>query len=243
MTFNLLLADEDAKINLNTIYRWQSAEEIIRLVQDKSGFKGSLDIRLRPYRSSGELDNYPAFDSWGQVFVLDQSTKKASVANILETATGDLTCWGSGKLNLEHSSDEALERIGLLAVSPSTVKQLIENRHKYLQNKSEEEQNKTVLAKDGSGEHNPSAKKLSAAKTAPATAPVAGEESRRWLSEIIKSLALRQSEREQLEQLLTDHSSCYSLWITVSSQERDWHSFYIADTANAANAQSWGFVW
>ncbi len=48
----------------------------------------------------------------------------------------------------------------------------------------------------------------------------------------------------RLRMLLTDYSRCHSLWIVAAGKTRSWHSFYVAQGADALNdAQEWSFEW
>ena len=51
MTFDLLLADENAKLNLNSVYRLRSADEVRRIVRESADSGGRLEVRLLPLRT------------------------------------------------------------------------------------------------------------------------------------------------------------------------------------------------
>ena len=110
--FELLVADETAKANLNTLYRRHdltAVEEAARSAARSSN--SSVQVRLRPMNRdlSPALGEKlpPAFGSFGQVF--DEAAVASPLA--IRSAAGDLTCWGGGKLNWRRASAAALEQV------------------------------------------------------------------------------------------------------------------------------------
>jgi len=125
MSVALLLADENAKVSLNAIHARRDKETVARVVQEMAGLSG-LDVRLRPYRRAADAEHLPAFDSWGQVFALEEGRADTQAPKSLAAATAELTCWGDGKLNLRRASRDALERVCRLEASPTIVGRLLE---------------------------------------------------------------------------------------------------------------------
>lgn len=207
MQFDVLLADESAKVNLNTIFRWQGKEDVSRLVRKKVHSYGTLPLRLCPYRNGSNTMGYPAFDSWGQVFALNCLENSIPIAETLAESTGELTCWGDGKLNLEYAPDEAVKCIGRLAVGDSTIRRLLDMRQRCLA--------RMTIA----------------------------DRRKRWVTELFDGLSLRQGERQQLEQLMTDRSTCHSLWITIRTNERSWYNLCIADSAREMKSKCRSYCW
>lgn len=128
MQVTLLLADENAKINLNTACRVHGRGEVNRLVRALAS-----DRHLPPIRTRPELDKdgRPSFQSWGQIFAFDQARRDVNVPLALLRATTSLTCWGSGKLHPHRASDLALEQLCRHVLAPRDVERLLELRRKH----------------------------------------------------------------------------------------------------------------
>lgn len=197
LTFDVLLADEQAKVNLNTLYAWRGREEAERAVKAHARATARIDVRSRPYRTTAD-GRFPAFDSWGQVFAQDHWHRHGSIPAAIAEATTELTCWGDGKLHVGLASDEALKEIAQLAVNQRTVQQLLDARR----------------------------------------ANPAGT-----LTEILEPLRLRSNDRQRLEELLTDQSDCYSLWLTVANEKRQWRLLLVAQSLANQTPHIASFVW
>lgn len=126
--FELLLADEDAKLNLNTYYRRREKQRTAATIREIAGLESSLNVHLRPYRVSRNNPELPAFDSWGQVFSWDDSKVEGDAGQRLALATEQLTCWGSGRLNIRRATDESIEELCRLVVTGSAIQRLLEAR-------------------------------------------------------------------------------------------------------------------
>jgi hypothetical protein len=125
--FELVLADEDAKLNLNSIYVLGQREACTRLLSNQTGAM-ELPMMLRPYRTQSQDQSQPAFDSWGQVYALEQLAADQSAPRALLVATHSTTLWGSGQLNLRQASDESVAQLCGLVVDRSAVEQLLARR-------------------------------------------------------------------------------------------------------------------
>jgi len=125
--FTVTLADEDAKVDLNTIYTRKRDRLLpaIRRLSRGAQF-AAPDVRLTPNAGSGT-----PFTSWGQVFELASlpNEKNASVA--LVSIGDEMTCWGSGRLNLRRASDAAVREIASLALPAKEVGELVQNRKNW----------------------------------------------------------------------------------------------------------------
>ena len=103
--FVMLFADESAKLNLNMIYRHSDAAATEHLVRAESlAAKPPLTVRLRPLKRGARLpdDEHapPAFGGFGQIF--DQANGAPAMA--IQSASRNITCWGSGKINWRRAS-------------------------------------------------------------------------------------------------------------------------------------------
>ena len=101
----LRIADEEAKASLNTIFHTQGESSVTRTVRDLVGESSDLTVNLRPFAVTDAAERLPVFDSWGQVFQFASSQIPARVPAKLMQATTNLTCWGSGRLNVTRTSD------------------------------------------------------------------------------------------------------------------------------------------
>lgn len=126
VTYRLVLADEDAKLNLNTAFYAKGEAEVARLVRDLRSAAVHLPVRLRPYEASSE--QLPVFDSWGQVFDLSRAAPGAPGVMPLVEAAEEITCWGSGRLNVQRASDAALHAVIRLHARGSIADELLNRR-------------------------------------------------------------------------------------------------------------------
>lgn len=121
LDFELLLADEDAKLNLNTVYYMRSESAVEQSVRKLFVSANQLPLRLRPFQETGESSGAPVFDSWGQVFELD---RRPDAAALLQEMTREISCWGTGLLNVTYASDESLNTACATLVRGSTIDRL-----------------------------------------------------------------------------------------------------------------------
>lgn len=197
--FDLQLADENCKLNLNSFYHEGDRQTVGQLVREMGNH--SLPVVLRPYRMTNSDRFYPAFDSWGQVFALDRagtSDLNDSIPRRLARATGQLTCWGDGRLNVLWAPKECVEQVCRLSGEDRTASRLLELRSQVSPPK---------------------------------------------LREMLDSLQVRETQRRQLEQMLTDRSRCFSLWIAASNGRRHWHELHIATSDSRGVVHTFGFTW
>ena len=127
--FDLRLADECAKANLNAAFAARDqAEAIARLCRAGTAAGDVLRIDIRP--TAGNRTR--PFDSWGQVFsVLDGTTLEAAPKMLAESTKG-ITCWGSGKLNVRRAPDEVLRAVARLVASQKVANELLQFRRRSL---------------------------------------------------------------------------------------------------------------
>jgi hypothetical protein len=106
--YELVLADEDAKANLNTMLITGGAASVSHVVRRLgSGHRDSPPaIAVGSFSPTTQPTGMRPFRSWGQVFRVDRDS--SSTAESIRRATTNLTCWGSGRLNLKRASDAAV---------------------------------------------------------------------------------------------------------------------------------------
>lgn len=145
VTFDILLADEDAKLPLNTLYHHVGLKKTENSISRVAGPSVTLATRLIPavepmqisrekqrVSDSGDEENEAenslpdAFRSWGEVF--DIATLRQSTRNqtSLQSSTTNLTCWGSGQLNFRRASDEAILALASVAVEDGRARRILQ---------------------------------------------------------------------------------------------------------------------
>lgn len=194
--YNLLLADENAKLNLNLLLAHEDIQHAHQIVRELSNAPSDVIIRLRPYRNTAIRGATPMVESWGQVFQLRRSRGDAEQANRFQAVTNNITCWGRGRLNFTTASDESLKAACRLVIPDNAANQLVEIRR---------------------------------------------EQPDVEISDALSELGLATSKRNALEAILTDHSSCYSLWITATTAQRSWHELRVTNGGGAAG--NYDFSW
>jgi hypothetical protein len=187
--FQFVLADEDARANVNSLYHFSDRESAAKAVQELSSAIGAValngetesvgaDRMVRPARRQlGATANTDAeserseedasrtapiaFRSWGQVFDLSR------VSN-LQQVTRRLTCWGSEAINVRRAEEEtAVEVAGLIMGRPAARRMITDF------------------------------------KKSPAN----------QIRRTIDRYSTNAQHRLQLKRLLSESSMCYSLWV------------------------------
>jgi hypothetical protein len=127
--FDLLLADENAKANVNIIYERRDLTYLYQAVQRMSGARVRVPVHLRPTTPREHEPSQPAFRSWGQIFATTSNeARQMDVAVALNEASRQSTCWGNGRLHFAVASDESVREVAGLAVSDLKVSQLLRLR-------------------------------------------------------------------------------------------------------------------
>ena len=118
VTFDILLGDEDAKLNLNAVYHQVGTKKTEEVIMQAAGSHLRLNLRLaptvapqsvsreRPKMSvlnnanddDGAVEDAglvpDAFGSWGQVFDIAGLHAQAGSDLVLPIVTAKMTCWG-----------------------------------------------------------------------------------------------------------------------------------------------------
>lgn len=127
--YRFLLADEDAKVNLNRVLREDPnsfATVVMSLLQSSN--QSSLVPMVPPAQAQSEKRNLAPLQSWGQVFLSRTSGPQRSPAIAIREATDEMTCWGNGRVNIRRASETAVRTICRLAVPPPTIEALLTER-------------------------------------------------------------------------------------------------------------------
>ncbi|TWT52714.1 hypothetical protein Pla22_03400 [Rubripirellula amarantea] len=144
ITFDVLLGDEDAKLNLNALYHHTGLEKTQRSVETLTGPNGRQVIRLLPSVSPQQISRESvrlslrdddaddetagppnAFRSWGEVFDLSNLQRLTGSPIALPNVTTEMTCWGNGQLNLRRASDESILAVVSSVVQDAGAKRLL----------------------------------------------------------------------------------------------------------------------
>lgn len=125
--FTVTIADEDAKVDLNRIYQ-RKRDRLLPAIRQLSRDANSAapSVRLMP-----NADNRTPFTSWGQVFELARTLNENNASGTLISLSDEMTCWGSGRLNLRRASDAAVCEIASLALPAKEVGELVQNRKNW----------------------------------------------------------------------------------------------------------------
>lgn len=132
--FSLLIADEDAKVNLNAIYRrgTDGASQVASVVEQLAGTDGP-PAQIRPTTGDATKPDAKAFRSWGQIFDFAETATAteppAEAACRLRDETREITCWGNGRLNISRASDQAIRLVCGDKLSPDVLAKLLSLRH------------------------------------------------------------------------------------------------------------------
>jgi hypothetical protein len=119
----LVVADEQAKVNVNALLAREGRAGAERLVR---GLVRSADstVPLQLSPAPGDREG-PAVISFEQVFPGAGPSELAG-----QPATADVTCWGDGKLNVRRASRDALRTAVGTALDLSQVESLLDARRK-----------------------------------------------------------------------------------------------------------------
>ncbi len=210
--FSLVFGDEQAKANVNLLYRdagLATAETRVREIAALS----SLRVELRPLPDGLQSSNFsrkPAggaamgdtadtpelsrvFEAFGQVFVGARPADLVEARGNVPPVTAALTCWGDGSLSFRRASPEAVRAVCAACLTSAEISRLLDLRAK-----------------------NPAADS----------------------SDLLDQLKLSEKTRSAADDLLADDSSCRSLWIISRSPERNWYDLAVSDGSAGDSSQS-----
>lgn len=143
VTFDILIGDEDAKLNLNALYHRtgiaRASSDALQMLSPAAGRSLRMVPAAEPMhleRESARIgastefevsDAGPpaAFRSWGEVFDLSSLAASASGDATLPNVTTGMTCWGSGQLNFRRASDQAILAIAGAVVQDGGARRLL----------------------------------------------------------------------------------------------------------------------
>lgn len=112
--FDLVLGDEDAKVNLNRVATIAGTSAAQKAVRDLADARYWNCVRFSPQYSI----HATRFESWGEWFDLAKLRTLAGDDRALVELTHNVTLWGQGTLNIHRASDQAI-RAQCAAVVPA----------------------------------------------------------------------------------------------------------------------------
>lgn len=121
---DLILADEQAKVNVNTLLAMgdeRDAETRLRSLLSGSGM--TTHIRLRPQGGGADHLSSPSVGSFGQVFDLPPSSGKLMDGR--DPVADTVTCWDDGRLNFRRATERALRQVCVPALDLGQIGQII----------------------------------------------------------------------------------------------------------------------
>ena len=124
VSFRMWLADEDAKVNINTL-KERMREKTLPIMNHLSG--KHVPLRLTPDNRPVAKQQKKWYASWGQVFEIARVFELEGVLPVIE-ATHQCTCWGKGRLSIHRTSDPVLETVVTHALSSDAARELLEER-------------------------------------------------------------------------------------------------------------------
>jgi hypothetical protein len=191
VTFDMLLGDEDAKLNLNTVYHQSGkmkTEQVLAKVQPRLTRAIRLVPAVKPMQLSREsrrdtdeeeLSEQPqgpprALRSWGEVFDIGRLKQDLASEAALPTVTSGITCWGGGQLNFRRATDDAILAVAGSVIQDGAASRLLQ---RYRQN------------------------------------PTVGVDT------LLLAEVQNQQKRERLTRLLSQTSNNFSLWMNASASD------------------------
>ena len=223
-TFDLLLADEQAKVNVNFLLDATdrpTAENRIRQSLTGSGLGNSL--RLRPDPTPPPIPQEVApplilgmgirlapvnrrhITGLGQIFDLTQTPPErlfASGAPHSSAPLDMLTCWTTGHINIRRASEPALRLAYGPSLTRSQIAQLVEGRNSIF----------AVLP----------------------PFPNLAIPTRRVELEIPQTAGVPPA---------SEITTCHSLWITIKTPHRRWVEFHAMETSDPLRPRLHSFIW
>lgn len=117
--FELLLADESAKANLNHIGLRTGARELNRVIESLTPPKYVRSLHPGAAQT-------PPFNGLGSIFNLQSLRQRHGDARVLAEASQWLTIWGSGKLNVHRAPEEVVRAVCSCVIPTGRANRLLE---------------------------------------------------------------------------------------------------------------------
>ena len=128
--YELVLTDEQAKVDVNRVLRDSSPAEaaaLVRRLVESTAF-GAVEVQVRPWRLHRAAQGQ-AVGGYGQVF--PEATPEALLGRHDEPgAASAVTCWGGGALSVRRASDAAILLSCRRTMGPDLVNELVAARRR-----------------------------------------------------------------------------------------------------------------
>lgn len=128
LDFHLTLDDESRKLNINRLYLTGGTEVVREAMTELQ--QGARALRLRPHPDDPRKSSLRPFESWGEVYALEELSDRHSPGEWIAANTHSVTCWGGGSIHYAVTSDQVLELMARRAVGPITASRLVDLRHR-----------------------------------------------------------------------------------------------------------------
>lgn len=227
MTFDVTLADEQAKADVNRLAEDRGKEGLASALRAlQSGQTDLLEVALRPTPSARPAPasrstrrrrsraarirrrlrrepaqppaaTGPAYGSFDQVFAFNHP-RALFGQNDAPAVADRITFWTDGRLNYRRAERNVLREALAPVLGEGEIALLVDFRERH---------------PDGT------------------------------LGEALRRLKLTKRQRDALGPLLTDASGCHSVRIVTRGQTRDWIVLYVAPAGSDAATSTWSFEW
>jgi hypothetical protein len=219
--FLLCVSDEQAKANVNVLAHRLGRDVAADCIADLLGpCRRAPVVELRPARPPVRaVSKVPAnYGSLDQVFARYQKPSELMATGSDEPAPLDyVTCWGSGKLNVRRADESVIRHVTSGLLTDEQVHKLVELRELATSTELTGLAGSTDLPKRPPGFD---------------------------LQTALKRVALPADRSRPVLDVLTEGSSCHSLWVTARGATRNWYRLYVDQVGDAENdSRRWAFEW
>jgi len=138
MDYELVLTDEQAKLNLNRLLKRDDrakVRSIVRRLTDRSNSANEKPAALTLLTGTvgaddpGKRGALPRIGSYGQIFT-GASPERLIGGEKTAGLAADITCWGDGKVNLRRARDQVVRYACGGDVQHDVVRELLEERNR-----------------------------------------------------------------------------------------------------------------
>lgn len=132
VTYHLLLADEQAKLNLNTVYKHQANNLSQLLLELQRNYSAAIKLRTEAAYPQLTADQKNPFHTLGQIVDFPKMPYSQKNADGLVGFTQQFSYGQKTRLNVQRASDETLRNTARLVLSQAETEELIESRYGYV---------------------------------------------------------------------------------------------------------------
>lgn len=210
--YDIRLDDEHRKLNVNRLYAIRGLSGTTTALGQLKNYSGN--IHLRPSELGPNSFTTRAFESYGQIYALDQVASSQDVGDFVMQCSESVSFAGNGRLHYQRAPDHVIQSVISQAVGPVTAIQLIDARDEEQERDTDEPPRSDL-----------------------------DEEKNLKLDKLLDELGLQMSKRNRLRGWLTDESTCYSLWIHARHEGQSSHSQTIMEISSDDSYDLVHFSW